>query len=273
MTSTLEKARRFRALHDGPAAFVIPNPWDAGSARILASLGFAALATSSANAAIALGRRDGALTRDEALVHVRAIVEATDVPVSADLENGFARATNDVAETIRRAAETGIVGGSIEDATGEAADPLFELSFAAERIAAAADAARGLPIPFTLTARAENFIRGRPDLDDVIRRLQAYEKAGADVLFAPGLPTLEAVRTVCSAVTKPVNFIAALPGKAFSVAELEAAGVRRISVGPALHRAAIQGLVSAAREIRERGTFGFVDSLPSGPQVYQWLGR
>lgn len=268
----LEKARRFQALHAGPGAFVIPNPWDVASARILATLGFPALATSSAACAIVLGRRDGGSTRDEALDHARAIAEATEVPVSADLEKGFADDPAGVAETIRLAARTGVVGGSIEDATGDAARPFYDLAHAAERVAAAVEAARALPFPFTLTARAENFIRGNPNLDDTIRRLQAFEKAGADVLFAPGLPDLAAVRAVCSAVTKPVNFIAVAPGKTFSVAELAAAGVRRISVGPALHRAALAGLVHAAREISEKGTFRYTDGLPSGAEIYRLMG-
>ena len=189
MTATQsEKAARFRALHEGPGAFVVANPWDAGSARILAALGFQALATSSGASAGVLGRRDGRVTRDEALAHARAIVEATDLPVSADLEKGFGDAPATAAETIRLAAGVGLVGGSIEDATGDKAKPLYDIGHATERVAAAAQAARALPFPFTLTARAENFLRGNPDLDDTIRRLQAFERAGADVLFAPGLP-------------------------------------------------------------------------------------
>jgi 2-methylisocitrate lyase-like PEP mutase family enzyme len=268
----LEKGRRFRALHEGPGAFVIPNPWDIPSARIFATLGFSALATSSLACALMLGRRDGCTTRDEALTHSRGIVDAIDVPVSGDLENGFADDPAGVAETIRLAADTGLVGGSIEDATGDSARPFYDLAHAAERIAAAAEAARALPFPFTLTARAENFIRANPNLDDTIRRLQAYEKAGADVLFAPGLPDLAAVRAVCSAVKKPVNFIAAIPGKTFSVPELAAAGVRRISVGPALHRAALAGMIKAAQEIREHGTFSYTNTVPPGPEIYRLMG-
>lgn len=268
----LEKGRRFRALHEGPGAFVIPNPWDIPSARIFATLGFSALATSSLACALMLGRRDGCTTRDEALTHSRAIADAIDVPVSGDLEKGFADDPAGVAETIRLAADTGLVGGSIEDATGDSTRPFYDLAHAAERIAAAAEAARALPFPFTLTARAENFIRANPNLDDTIRRLQAYEKAGADVLFAPGLPDLAAVRAVCSAVKKPVNFIAAIPGKTFSVPELAAAGVRRISVGPALHRAALAGAIKAAQEIREHGTFSYTNTVPSGPEIYRLMG-
>ena len=224
--SQSDKAARFRALHQGAGAFVIPNPWDAGSARILAGLGFQALATSSGASAGILGRRDGKVTREEALAQARAIVEATDLPVSADLEKGFGDAPAVAAETIRLAAEVGLVGGSIEDATGDKDKPLFDIGQATERVAAAAQAARALPFPFTLTARAENFLRGNPNLDDTIRRLQAFEKAGADVLFAPGLPDLAAVRAVCAAVSKPFNFMVGIKGKSFTVAELEAAGVQ-----------------------------------------------
>jgi 2-methylisocitrate lyase-like PEP mutase family enzyme len=265
MTATQhDKAERFRQLHAGPRAFVIPNPWDAGSARILAGLGFQALATSSGAMANTFGRRDGHVTRDEALAHARAIVEASDLPVSADLEKGFGDAPEDAAETIRRAAHVGLVGGSIEDATGDNGRPLYTLEHAAERVAAAAQAARALPFPFMLTARAENYLRGNPDLDDTIRRLQAFEKAGADVLFAPGLPDLAAVRAVCAAVSKPVNFMVGIQRKSFSVAELEAAGVRRISLAASLYRAAMAGLVAAAKEINATGTFAYLDRcLPS----------
>jgi len=253
------KAAAFDALHAGAGVFVIANPWDAGSARILAGLGFKALATSSGASAGTLGRRDGRVSRAEALEQARAIAAAVDVPVSADLEKGFGDSPESVAETIRMAAETGLVGGSIEDATGDPARPLYDLGAATERVAAAVQAARALPFHFTLTARAENFLRGNPDLDDTIRRLQAFEKAGADVLFAPGLPDLAAVRAVCGAVSKPVNFMAGIKGRSFSVAELQAAGVRRISLATSLYRAAISGLVAAAREVAERGTFGYLD--------------
>ncbi|MBX6322117.1 MAG: isocitrate lyase/phosphoenolpyruvate mutase family protein [Rhodospirillaceae bacterium] len=254
---------RFRALHEGPGAFVIANAWDAGSARILAGLGFAALATSSGAAAGVLGRRDGTMTREESLALARAVVEATDLPVSADLEKGFGDAPEDAALTIRLAAETGLVGGSIEDATGDARRPLFEPGHAAERVAAAVEAARRLPFPFTLTARAENFIRGNPDLDDTIRRLQAFEAAGADVLMAPGLPDLAAVRTVCTALSKPFNFMAGIRGRSFSVAALAEAGVKRISLASSLFRAAMTGLLEAAREVREKGTLGYIETAAS----------
>ncbi len=269
--SQIEKADRFRALHRGPRAFVIGNPWDAGSARILAGLGFQALATSSGAAAGVLGRRDGKITRDEALAQARAIVVATDLPVSADLEKGFGDSPAAAAETIRLAAATGLVGGSIEDATGyKAGDkepPLYDLGHATERVAAAAEAARKLGFGFVLTARSENFLRGRPDLDDTIRRLQAFEKAGADVLMAPGLPDLAAVRAVCAAVSKPVNFMAGIKGKSFSVAELEAAGVKRISLATSLYRAAMTGLIDAAREVNDKGSFGYLDRAISTPDL------
>jgi 2-methylisocitrate lyase-like PEP mutase family enzyme len=262
----LDKGNAFRALHQGPRAFVIANAWDAGSARILAGLGFAAVATSSAAAAGTYGTRDGRITRDQALVHARAIVDATDLPVSADLESGFGDTPKEVAETYRQAASVGLLGATLEDATpGRNKDkPLFDIGEATERVAAAAEATRKLGFPFLLTARAEGFLRDRTDLDDAIRRLQAYEKAGADVLMAPGLPDLASVKAVCSAVSKPFNFMVAIPGKSFSVAELEAAGVRRISLATSLYRAAMSGLVAAAREVKDKGTFGFVGtSLPS----------
>ena len=257
--SQSEKADQFRALHAANRTFVIPNPWDAGSAKALAELGYLALATSSSAAAAVLGRRDGQISREESLAHAHAIASAVALPVSADLEKGFGDSPQVVAETIRLAAACGVVGGSIEDATGDRARPLFDLGHATERIAAAAEAARALPFSFTLTARAENFLRGNPDLDDTIKRLQAFERAGADVLFAPGLPDLDAVRAVCAAVTKPVNFMAAIRGRAFSVAELQAAGVRRISLAGSLYRAAMTGLTSAAREVQTHGTFGYLE--------------
>ena len=244
-----DKARRFRAFHDEPGIFIIPNPWDGGSARLLEAGGFKALATSSAAAAATWGRQDYRLTRDEALAHVRAIVEATDLPVSADLENGFGHQPEDAAETIRRAAELGVVGGSIEDATGDDAKPLYELDRAVERIKAAVEAARALPFPFTLTARTEGFCYPQPNLADVIKRLQAYEQAGADVLFAPGLRTLADVRAVCAALKKPVNFMNAMKGCAYSVDELAAVGVKRISLAASLYRVAMTALQGAAKEM------------------------
>jgi 2-methylisocitrate lyase-like PEP mutase family enzyme len=262
-----ERAARFRALHGGPGAFVIPNPWDVGSARILAGLGFQALATSSAASANALGRKDGGLTRDEALAHACSIVDATDLPVSADLEKGFGDAPEVVAETIRLAAGVGLVGCTIEDATGNPDSPLYDVRLAVERIAAAAQAARALPFPFVLTARAHNLLYAAPSVDDTISRLQAYEEAGADVLFAPGLPDLAAVRAVCAAVSKPVNFMVGIKGKSFSVGELAAAGVRRISLATSLYRAAMTGLLDAAREVMDTGQFGFLDRSVTTPEL------
>jgi len=268
-----EKAARFRALHERPGAFVIPNVWDGASACVMAGLKFEALATSSSACAATLGKLDGRITRDEALAHARAIVAASELPVSADLEQGFGAAPEAVAETIRRAAAAGLVGGSIEDASGDARAPIYDLSLAVERVAAAVEAARQLPFPFTLTARAENHLHGRPDLDDTLRRLEAFERAGADVLFAPGLPDLAAVRSVCQAVRKPVNFMVGIRGRSFSVAELAAAGVRRISLSTSLYRAAMSGLYAAAREVRESGTFGYLETIMSGADLAGFLER
>jgi 2-methylisocitrate lyase-like PEP mutase family enzyme len=269
--SQADKARKFRALHEAPGAFVIPNPWDAGSARILAGLGFEALATSSGAKAGVLGKRDGRVTREEALANARQIVEACDLPVAADLEKGFGDDPAAAAETIRQAADVGLVGGSIEDATGDKDRPLFDIADAAARVAAAVAAARALPFPFTLTARAEGFLRGRPDLDDVIRRLKAYEAAGADVLFAPGLPDLAAVKKVCGALGKPFNFMVGIKGRSFSKPELEAAGVKRISLATSLYRAAMTGLVAAASEVKEKGTFSYVDSSIPTPELNAFM--
>ena len=262
MTISLsDKALRLRALHDGPRAFVIANAFDAGSAVLLVRLGFDALATSSGAAAGVLGKRDGELSRDEALAHAAAIAAATDLPVSADLENGFGDAPEQVAETIRLAGATGIVGASIEDHSGDASAPLYPIEVAAARIVAAVLAARALPFAgFSITARAENYFRGHPDLADTIARLMAYEAAGADVLFAPALPDLDAVRAVCAAVSRPVNFMVGMKGKSWDQATLEAAGVRRISLATSLWRAAMGGLRAAAEEARG-GTFGYVDRL------------
>jgi 2-methylisocitrate lyase-like PEP mutase family enzyme len=262
--SQAERARSFRALHES-GTFVIGNCWDGGSARILSSSGFPALATSSGAAAGTLGRLDHGISLEESLENARVICSATPLPVSADLENGFGDTPAATAKAIELAAAVGLVGGSIEDATGHADDPIFDLALATDRIAGAVEAARALPFPFTLTARAENYLHRRYDLDDTIRRLQAYERAGADVLFAPGLPDLPSVRTVCASVGKPVNFMVGIPGKSFSVAELAQAGVRRISFATTLYRAAMTGLADAAREIRTSGSFGFLDkTLSSG---------
>lgn len=271
MATQHQKAVRFQALHRGPGAFVIPNPWDGGSARLLAGLGFQALATSSGAAAGVLGRRDGHITRDEALAQVRLIVAATDLPVSADLEKGFGDSPEVVAETVNLAAQAGLVGCSIEDATGDKAKPLYDFDLAVARVRAAVHAARGLDFPFTLTARAENFLRGNPDLDDTLKRLRAFADAGADVLFAPGLPDLESVRKVCAAVPRPFNFMAGMKGKSFSVAELEQAGVRRISLATSLYRAAMTGLLDAAREVKEKGTFTYVDRSLATPDLAKFM--
>ena len=262
--SQADKAAKFRALHEAPGAFVVANPWDAGSARMLAGLGFPALATSSGAKAGVLGKRDGKVTREEALANAKMIVDATDLPVAADLEKGFGDGPDAAAETIRQAGAIGLVGGSIEDASGNKDKPIYDLKTATERVAAAVKAARSLSIPFVLTARAEGFLRGQPDLDDVIKRLQAYEAAGADVLFAPGLPDLASVKKVCGSLKKPFNFMVGIKGKSFSKAELEAAGVKRISLATSLYRAAMTGLLEAAKEVKDKGTFTYLDhSLPT----------
>jgi 2-methylisocitrate lyase-like PEP mutase family enzyme len=266
-----DKAIHFRALHRGPGAFVIANAWDGGSARMLAGLGFQALATSSGAQAGTLGKCDGNVTREEALAHCRSIIAATDLPVSADLEKGFGDAPEAAGETIRLAAGIGLVGGSIEDATGDPDKPLYGVSHAIERVAAAVQAAHGLSFPFTLTARAEGFLRGNTNLDDAIKRLRAYEQAGADVLMAPGLPDLAAVRAVCAALTKPFNFMAGIKGRSFSVAELADAGVRRISLATSLYRAAMTGLLDAAREVKDRGTFGYLDRAVATAELNSFM--
>ena len=273
MNTQQEKARAFAALHAAPEPFVIANCWDGASARILGGLGFPALATSSGACAATYGRTDGDITIDEAMASTRIICAATDLPVSGDLEKGFGDGPDAAARAIELAAAAGLVGGSIEDATGRPDTPIFDFTLAVERVAAAAEAARRLSFPFTLTGRAENFLRGRPDLDDTIRRLQAYERAGADVLFAPLLPDLDAIRTVCQSVTRPVNFMVGVPGKSFSVAELAAAGVKRISLATSLYRAAMRGLLEAAREVRESGTFGFVDRALGSAELARYLRR
>lgn len=270
--SQQQKAISFRKLHEAPDLFVIPNPWDVGSALLLAGLGFQALATSSAASAAVLGKRDHGLTRGEALAHSRAIVDAVDLPVSADLGNGFGDKPEVVAQTVRLAAEAGLVGCTIEDATGDPDSPLYEFPLAVERISAAAEAARELDFPFILTARAHNFLYASPSMDEAIRRLQAFENAGADVLFAPGLPDIAAVRTVCAAVSKPFNFMVGIKGRSFSVSELAAAGVKRISLATALYRVAMTGLLDAVREVKERGEFGFVDRCLTTTELNKLMG-
>lgn len=256
MRTQAEKGKLFRSLHEREGAFIIPNPWDVGSARILAHLGFEALATTSMGYAFSLGRLDGSLTRDETLAHVAVMAAATNLPVSADLERCFADEPEAAAETIRLAAGRGAVGGSIEDATGQAENPIYEIDLAARRVRAAAKVARSLPVPFTLTARAENFLHGRADLEDTIRRLQAFQDAGADVLYAPGLPTKEAIAKVVDSVDRPVNVLMGRSPQ-LSLAELSALGVKRISVGSGLMRTGLAAFLEAAQEMRERGTFTF----------------
>ncbi len=257
MTTQLEKGLAFRALHQRKNAFIIPNPWDVGSARLLAHLGFEALATTSAGYAFTVGRQDNSIGRDETMAHVAAIAAATDLPVSADLENGFGDTPEAVAETIRLAAKAGLAGGSIEDATGRADSPLYELAAASDRIRAAAEVVRGLSFCFTLTARAENYLVGRPDLEDTIRRLQAYQEAGADVLYAPGLTSKADIASIVSSVDRPVNVVMGLQGVQLNLEELSAMGVKRVSVGSALSRAALGAFLRAAKEMREHGTFTF----------------
>lgn len=268
-----QRFKVFRALHERPGAFVIPNPWNAGTARILTALGFEALATTSAGYAFAAGRPDSAaeLSRDGILENGKAIVEATHLPVSADLQNGFGHAPEICAETIRLASEIGLVGGSIEDATGDPENPIYEFQLAVERVAAAVKAAHDCQ--FMLTARAENFLHGRPNLDDTIRRLQAFAEAGADVLYAPGLPSLEAIREVCASVSKPVNVLMGLKGATYSVDELAAAGAKRISVGGSLARAALGAFVRAAREVKDRGTFTYAEEVISHAEVSSYMAN
>jgi len=263
MLTQAEKGLTFRALHERDAAFIIPNPWDVGTARLLAHLGFEALATTSAGYAFSVGRRDNTIDRDEMMAHVSAIAAATDLPVSADLENGYGDTPEIVAQTIRLAAEAGLTGGSIEDLTGRADGAVYELGHAADRVRAAAEVVRNLPFRFTLTARAENYLVGRPDLKDTINRLHAYQEAGADVLYAPGLKTKEDIAAVVRSVDCPVNVIMGLQGVQMSLAELSALGVKRVSVGSALSRAALGAFLRAAHEMRDHGTFGFAEDAVS----------
>jgi 2-methylisocitrate lyase-like PEP mutase family enzyme len=266
MKTAVEKAAAFRALHERPGAFIIPNPWDAGTARLLASLGFEALATTSLGLANSLGRIDGtnSVSRAEVIENCRVIASATDLPVNADLENGYAHEPRAAALMIRLAAEAGISGGSIEDATGESGKPIYDFQHAVERVQAAVEVARSLPVPFMLTARAENLLHGRLDLDDTIRRLQAFEKAGADVLYAPGVRDLATIRTVVSAVSKPVNVVMSAADPDLTAAQLAEAGVKRISVGGALSRLALAAFLRGAREMADRGGFTWMrDTAPS----------
>jgi 2-methylisocitrate lyase-like PEP mutase family enzyme len=264
------KAEQFLKLHEGPGAFVIANVWDMGSARLMAGMGFKALATSSGAAAGTLGRADGRISREEAIAHAAAIANATDLPVSGDLENGFGDKPEAVAQTIREAAAAGLCGGSIEDYSGS---EIYPLDLAVKRIEAAVAAARNLPHPFLLTARSENFLRGKADLEDTIRCLKAFESAGADVLMAPGLPDLAAVRQVCQSLEKPFNYMVGMMGKSMTRADLESAGVRRISLATSLYRAAMTGLLDAAREAQEKGTFTYVDRAVPTAEIVKHYQR
>jgi len=268
MPTQAEKGQVFRALHERDQAFIIPNPWDAGTARLLAHLGFEALATTSAGYAFSVGRRDNTTDRSEMMAHVAKIVSATDLPVSADLENGFGDSPEIVAETIRLAAASGLAGCSIEDMSsenmhGQPGHAIYEHEHAVDRIRAAVEVARALPFAFTLTARAENYLVGKPDLKDTIRRLQAYQTAGANVLYAPGLTSKADIAAVVSSVDRPVNVVMGLQGVQLSLAELSAIGVKRVSVGSALSRAALGAFLRAAREMREHGTFTFAEEAVS----------
>ena len=263
MTTQTEKGQAFRALHQRDHAFIIPNPWDIGTARLLAHLGFEALASTSGGYASSKGLRDYAVGREAMIAHVAALASATNLPVSADLENGFADAPGVVAKTISLAATAGVVGGSIEDATGREEHPIYEQALAAERVRAAAESARALGFPFTLTARAENYLHGRRDLRDTIQRLQAYQEAGADVLYAPGLTSADEIATLVRSVDRPVNVLMGIPGAALSLAALSAMGVKRVSVGSALARTALNAFLRAAREMRNDGTFTFAEEAAS----------
>lgn len=261
MPSQAEKAAAFRALHDRPGAFIIPNPWDAGTAKMLAALGFEALATTSLGLANTLGRADSRVSRAEVIANARVIVEATELPVSVDLENGFAHAPEAAAEAIRLAAEAGAVGGSIEDATGDPKNPIYDSDLAVARVRAAVQVAKSLPVPFVLTARAENLLHGRNDMADTIRRLQAFEAAGADVLYAPGLRTLAEVREVCAAVNRPFNVVTGWLERDITASQLAAAGAKRISVGGALNRLVLASFANAARAMKEEGSFAWMRDM------------
>jgi 2-methylisocitrate lyase-like PEP mutase family enzyme len=275
MRTQAEKARRFRELHERPGIFIIPNPWDAGTAKLLASLGFEALATTSLGYAASIGRTDGTLSvsRKQLIANCREIAEATELPVSADLENGYSNDPKEAATIMQLAAEAGVVGGSVEDASGDAAKPIYDFSLAVERVAAAVEVARGLSFPFTLTARAENLLHGRPDLDDTIRRLQAYAGAGADVLYAPGLRDLNTIRQFVSALPKPLNVVMGLADPELTVAQLREAGVKRISVGGALSRLALAAVRDAAIAMRDQGSFRWVRDIMPGKELRSILTK
>ena len=267
MLTQAQKGEAFAELHKRAGTFIIPNPWDIGSARLLQHLGFEALATSSSGYAFSIGKSDHAVGRENMLEHAAAIAAATDLPVSIDLENAFGDAPAVVGETFRFAAATGAVGGSVEDSTERKDDPIYDRSLAVERVRAAAEAAHSLPFPFTLTARAENYLVGKPDLKDTIERLQMYQEAGADVLYAPGLRTIDDIATLIRSVDRPVNVIMSLRGVRISIAELSAVGVKRISVGSGLARCALGAFLRAAREMQEQGTFTFGDDAADGHEI------
>jgi len=267
MATQAEKAHLFHSLHYRERAFIIPNPWDIGSARILAHLGFEALASTSMGYAFSVGKRDNTLSREMVLKHIGELASATALPVNADLENGFGDEPEAAAETIKLAAMAGVVGGSIEDATEREDDPIYDLELAADRVRAAAEAAHSLPFPFTLTARAENYLHGRPNLSDTISRLQVYQDAGADVLYAPGLSTKEDIADVVRSVDRPVNVVMGLRGVQLSLAELSEIGVKRVSVGSSLARAAMGAFLRAAKEMREKGTFDFAKDAAGAQEI------
>jgi 2-methylisocitrate lyase-like PEP mutase family enzyme len=267
MPTQAEKGTAFRALHQRNRAFIIPNPWDVGSARLLAHMGFESLATTSMGYAFSIGKTDGAVGRNKMIAHVRDMAAGTDLPVSADLENCYADEPEAAAETIKLAAAAGVVGGSIEDATGRPEQPIYEFALAVERVRAAVATARSLPFTFTLTARAENYLHGPPDLNDTIKRLQAFQEAGADVLYAPGLRSKEDIAAVLSSVDRPVNVLMGLQGVLLTLDELSTMGARRISVGSALQRTALGAFLRGAREMREKGTFTFASDAANPKEI------
>jgi 2-methylisocitrate lyase-like PEP mutase family enzyme len=267
MATQTEKGRHFRALHQRDGAFIIPNPWDIGSARLLAHLGFEALASTSMGYAFSVGQPDNTIDRERMMAHLAELAAATELPVSADLENGFGDAPETAAETIRFAAAAGMVGGSIEDSPERPENPIYEQSFAVERVRAAAEAARSLPFDFTLTARCENYLHGRTDLADTIARLQAYQEAGADVLYAPGLTREEDIAAVVRSVDRPVNVLMGIRGVDISLERLSALGVKRVSIGSSLQRAALGGLLRAAQEMRDHGTFTYAADAPNSREI------
>ena len=271
MKTQAEKGQTFRELHQREQAFIIPNPWDIGSARLLASSGFEALATTSVGYAFSVGRQDHEIERDEMIAHATVMSAATDLPLSADLENGYGDDPVTVAETVRMAAGAGLSGCSIEDSTNHSDDPIYGFEFAVERIQAAVGVARSLPFPFMLTARSENYLHGRKDLNDTIRRLQAFQEAGADVLYAPGMTSMDDITTLVKSVDRPVNVLAGMQGVHFDLAELSRVGVRRVSVGGALTRVALGAFLRAAREMKQHGTFTFVDEPVSSDEISNLL--